>query len=96
MDDVPRGKPVPPDLATRVEGRGPLASLLPVLTVAGTCVGAVLVVFSCAGVPGLLAMLAIGGMAGFIGLQYLAWGWWLGEKIRREELAANEHKEEDK
>ena len=57
---------------------------MPVITVLGFAAASVLVVFSCAGVAGLFVILAIGAVAGFIGLQYLAWGWWLGNKIRQQ------------
>jgi hypothetical protein len=89
VDDSGLRKPSEPD--ERPDG----SSMLPFLTVVGVCVGLVLVVFACAGVPGLLLLLAICGVAAFIGLQYLAWGWWLGERIRREELEARERGEVD-
>jgi hypothetical protein len=49
-----------------------------------------LVVVGCAGFPGLLVLGVLGAAVGFVGLQYLAWGWWLGNQIRKDEERADQ------
>lgn len=75
-------RPTRPDAESPSKERG---SLLPVLVVLGFALGAVLVIISCAGVAGVLVVLAIGAGIAFIGLQYLLWGWWLTKKLRDEQ-----------
>ena len=65
---------------------------MPVLTVFGFGAAVVLIAFSCAGVAGLFTLLAIGAVVGFVTLHYLAWGWWLGNRIRDQEPVNDEEK----
>ena len=87
MYDVRRGKPASPEELAAAEQERRRESLLPVFTVVGTVLAIVLVVVSCAGLAGILVLLALGGVVGFVALQYLIWGWWLGKRIREEEAA---------
>jgi hypothetical protein len=68
---------------------------MPVLTVLGFGAAVVLIAFSCAGVAGLFTLLAIGAVVGFVALHYLAWGWWLGNRIREQEPVDDEQKPVD-
>lgn len=95
MYDVRQDRPASPEQLTRAEDDRRRRSLMPLFTVVATGSAIVLVVLSCAGIAGLYALLAIGSVAGFVALQYLAWGWWLGNKIRREEQAAQREAEKD-
>ena len=85
--DVRHGKPASPEELASAEQDRRRKSLVPVYTVVGTVMAIVLVVVSCAGLPGVLLLLALGGVVGFVALQYLIWGWWLGKRIRDEEAA---------
>ncbi len=84
MYDVGQGKPDRPESANRPDRGQTGGSLLPVLTVLGVTVGAVLVLVAFTGVAGLFVVLAIGGLLGFIALHYMVWGWWLGKAMRAE------------
>jgi Flp pilus assembly protein TadB len=85
--DVRRGKPASPEELAAADKDRRRESLLPVFTVVGAGMAVVLVVVSCAGLPGILVLLALAAVVGFIALQYLVWGWWLGKRIREEEAA---------
>ncbi len=83
MADAGRGKP---DFSQR----RPTGSLLPVIVVAGCVVALGVVVVSCAGAAGIFALVAIGGVIGFVALHYLLWGAWLGNKLRQSREADRE------
>jgi hypothetical protein len=69
-------------------GRGrPAGSLLPILIVAGCVLAMGVVVVSCAGAAGVFAILAVGGVLGFVALHYVLWGAWLANRIRQAEDA---------
>lgn len=68
----------------------PAGSLLPVLIVVGCAVALSVIVASCAGQAGLLALLAVGGVVGFVALHYVLWGAWLAKKIRQSHSAEDE------
>ena len=65
-----------------------------------TLVPLVLAFLLCGAVLAALSMLTMGfvglivavvfGMAAFIALQYLIWGWWLGDVIRQDDAAREE------
>jgi hypothetical protein len=84
--DIREGKPSSAEELAAGQRR-PSGSLVPLVTVVGFGSAAALVVVACAGLPGILVLLALAGVAAFIGLQYLIWGWWLGNRIRQEEQA---------
>jgi hypothetical protein len=85
--DVRRGKPASPEEWASAEQDRRRKSMLPVFTVVGAGMAVVLVVVACAGLPGLLLLAVLSAVVGFIALQYLIWGWWLGKRIREEEAA---------
>jgi hypothetical protein len=53
--------------------------------VLGFALGVILLTISCAGMAGVLVVLAVGAGIAFIALQYLLWGWWLTRKLREEQ-----------
>ena len=83
MSNAGRGKP---DFSER----RPTGSLLPLAIVAGCIVALGVLVVSCAGSAGVLVLLAIGGVVGFVALHYLLWGAWLAKRIRQSQEADNE------
>lgn len=90
MYDVRQEKPPSPDDLARADEARRRTSLVPVFTVFGFGAVVVLVAFSCAGVAGLFTLVAIAAVVGFVALHYLAWGWWLGNRIRRQEAIDEE------
>jgi hypothetical protein len=85
--DARQGKPGSPEQAASGGGR-PGGSLLPVLMVTGCLAMLGVIVASCAGTAGLLTLLAVGGMVGFVVLHYVLWGAWLAKRIRQSERDA--------
>jgi hypothetical protein len=85
--DAGRGKAGSSE-SSEISGRGrPVGSLLPILIVAGCVLALCVVVVSCAGPAGVFAILAVGGVLGFVALHYLLWGAWLARRIREAENA---------
>jgi hypothetical protein len=69
-----------PDGARRATG-----SLLPVLIVVGFIVAVVVGLVALTGLAGLYIVLAVSGVLGFAAVHYVLWGWWLTNKLRRDE-----------
>ena len=95
MVDVRRSQPASQEPRDRRE-RGPSrGSLMPILTVLGFTLALVLFLVALTGVAGLFALLAIGGLLGFIALHYALWGWWLGKAMRTDQQNAAAEDEAD-
>jgi hypothetical protein len=82
--DVRPEKPASPEELERARQANGQTSWVPVFSVLGFGAAVVLVVFSCAGIAGLFTLAALAAVVGFVTLHYVAWGWWLGNKIRQE------------
>ncbi len=84
MFDARRGNP---DFERPVPGGPPRprGSLLPVMVVLGFGLAVIVTLVALTGLAGLYIILAISGVLGFAALHYVLWGWWLTNKIRRDQ-----------
>jgi hypothetical protein len=84
--DVRRGKTeTDPDFGG--PPRRAQSSLVPVLIVLGFGAALIVGLIAATGLAGLYIVLALAGVLGFAGMHYVLWGWWLSNKIRREQEA---------
>jgi len=85
--DVRRGKPDFEKAAERARSRG---SLLPVLVVLAFGVTLVVGLIALTGLAGIYIILAVSCVLGFAAMHYVLWGWWLTDKLRRQDESERE------
>jgi hypothetical protein len=84
--DVRRGNPQFDDQAAAAARRSQ-GSLLPVLMVLGFALAVIVGLIAATGLAGVYVVLALAGVLAFAGLHYVLWGWWLANRIRRQQEA---------
>jgi hypothetical protein len=68
-------------------------SLLPVLVVVGFVLIVTMGVIGFTGLAGLYILLAVLSVLAFAAMHYVLWGWWLLNKVRREQADADDDEE---
>ena len=96
MIDVRRDTPVRPERLAPGGGDKPRRSMLPVLIFVFPLITIVVGLVVLTGRAGLLMLLAVASVPGFILLHYLLWGRWLARTLRESRRTEDEEDETDR